>query len=233
MRIALLAPALLIAASASAANEVIFEGFTLQGLTTVTDDSALADFGTSKAPAIASITDANWTTDGINSMGQSGGVLAGEFGMTFTSAGKYLFVIAPAYTPNMVDGHTIHMGTFALSILLANDQYVSAGTFGDSDFTLTTSIVSGNYYGSANSVTPFPSDGNVVAQYLSISLGALDTQSIGVKGIKFENFTGQRLDLNYIGITGGGAVPEPSTYGLALGGLALAVVAMRRRKSSK
>ncbi len=72
-----------------------------------------------------------------------------------------------------------------------------------------------------------------MAQYLSINLGALDTQSIGVKGVKFENFTGTRLDLNYIGIGGGAAIPEPSTYGMILGGLALTGAAVRRRKISK
>ena len=89
--------------------------------------------------------------------------------------------------------------------------------------------MSGNYYGPDNGVIPYPADGIVVAQYLSINLGALDTQSIGVKGVKFENFTFPRLDLNYVGITGGAAIPEPSTYGMILGGLALAGAAIRRR----
>ena len=62
-------------------------------------------------------------------------------------------------------------------------------------------------------------------------------------GIAFSNFNAGTWTLNqdvYINFdttltVGGGAVPEPSTYGLALGGLALAVVAARRRasKSSK
>lgn len=226
MRLRVIFP-LLAASSLFAANEVTFDGVTLQGLTTLTDTSALATFGSYSAPAIASVTDANWSTDGINSMGPSGN-LVGEFGGNYTASGNSIYVISPA-SGAAPGGHTAHMGSFAVSLLLANDQFVSVGTFSDLDFTVTNYGVSGNFYGSNGAFNP----GQIKAQYLKIDLGQFDTQAVGVKGIKFTNFTGPALDLSYVGIggtaNGGGAIPEPSVYGLALGGLALVGAIVRRR----
>ena len=51
-----------------------------------------------------------------------------------------------------------------------------------------------------------------------------------VEGVKLGNFTSPYIDLTHISAGYlGTPVPKPSTYGLALGGLALVAVAVRRR----
>ena len=214
-----------LAASAQAANTVTFDGVSLEGLTTLTDTTAFNTFSPSvKSGAIASLTDADWNTSGVDSM--QGGVLVGEFGQTFTSAGNYLYIISPGIITNT--GHSTHIGSFEVSLLLSNDQLVSAGTYNDLSYTVTAYSVNGTYYGmgGAQSYT------GIVAQYVRIDLGQFDTQAVGVKGVKLANFTNPNLDLNYIGITGAGtAVPEASTYGLAIGALALIGAVTRRRRS--
>lgn len=222
--------ALLAAASLQAANTVTFNGVTLEGLTTITDASALGTFGAYQASGIATLTDASWQVDGVDSL--KGGPLVGEFGATFASAGKSLYIISPGLIGG--NGHSNHIGSFTVSLLLSNDQFVSAGTFNDLSYTVTSFLVTGTYYGSLAQplVVPSAEAPEAYAQFIAIDLAQFDTQGLGVKGVKFDNFGSPWLDLNYVGITGTSApVPEPSTYGLALGGLALVGAVIRRRRS--
>lgn len=214
-------------ASVQAANTVNFDGVTLEGLTTLTDTSAFNNFSeAAKTGAIAVLTDANWNNGGVDSM--NGGPLVGEFGQTFSASGNYLYLLSPGLITNT--GHSNHIGTFTAALLLANDQLVSAGAYDDLSFTVTAYAAPGIYYG-RDGINDMSSYGPVI-QYVRIDLGLYDTQGVGVKGVKLDNFTGPWLDLNYVGITAA-PIPEPSTYSLVFGGLALAGAAIRRRQLKK
>jgi hypothetical protein len=69
--------------------------------------------------------------------------------------------------------------------------------------------------------------------YLHIPFSDFNLSGSQVLGIKLSDFNGLHPDIAYIGAGyAGSPIPEPSTYGLVLGGLALVGAAMRRRKKA-
>lgn len=215
------------------------DGITItNGLSSITDASAIS--ATNQSVAVGFLTD-NDTTTLVYNLGyrQSGasGAIQGTFGGTISSDATGVFLVSQSYK-----GMVPFNGPFSMQLQLLSGLS-SSRSFGDSDFIVTSQIYSFTAYQNA----PYPQIGQTVTSanfpvsdyvqyaYLYVPFSDFGATYNQVAGIKLGDFTFQYLDLSYVGLgyLGGAPVPEPSTYGLALGGLALAVVAARRRKISK
>ncbi len=248
MRHVALLPALLIAASAGAqtVNTQVNGLILTNGLGSLSDTTALTA-GANKPLGISYLTD-NDTSSLVFNVGTSsfmfspnGGSLQGAFsgGISSNATGVFIIGTAASTSLNSFVPTTYH-GSFALQLVLAGGSLTSANTYGNADFTiLAQSIGMLNAYNNQNGTTSLNYDGSIDNASFYYSTLYVSFESLGVtyeqvEGVKLGNFTSPYIDLTYIGAGYAGTpVPEPSTYGLILGGLALAGAAIRRRKISK
>ncbi len=207
------------------------------GLTTITEYSGANPNAT--AEHLALITDSNWSSTGVYNIGfgwipaVNSGTFAGNFGGgTYFDASHSIIMIGQSAE----SGGVQYWGEWNVQLLLSNGTYSNATHFTSFD-------VVGNSASVFASTVQFYNVGNnnvqtnqfvepISTAYLRLNISDFDPTNIGVTGIKLSGFSvnSYGLDLTYIGVVGPASpVPEPSTYGLALGGLALAVVAARRR----
>ncbi len=228
--------ALFAAASASAqtVNTQVSGLVLTNGLGSITDASALNS--TNQSYGIAYLTDNDATSFTLNIGFSAGTSLQGDFSGSISSASTGIYVIAAAVD---FEGSVQMMSGPSFSVQLSLlGGLTSARTYGDADFVITEQGVPAiSYFQNGNG--EYAQNFDPAASwsqpfyyaYLYIPFADFSTSYNQVLGIKFSNFTGHRPDFSYIG-TGyaGTPVPEPSTYGLILGGLALAGAAIRRRR---
>lgn len=162
------------------------------------------------------------------------GSIQGTFlgGVSGAATGVYI-IGAGIGAPFNNNTPTLVNGTFLVQLALSGGL-TSGLSYEDSDFVLTNQLV-GTFtaYSNFDGVVVPDSINDVYTltyAYLYIPFSAFGVTNGQVLGIRLSEFSDQFPDLSYIGAGYAGApVPEPSSYGLALGGLALAVVAARRR----
>jgi len=232
----------LVAASASAQSTYATpnEGTLnlVAGLTTLTDYSAANSNAT--AENLAFITDSSWSSTGVVNIGWGAmpafknGALAGNFGGgTYHDANYSIIMIGMTGIENGVQ----FWGDWNVQLLLSNGTYSSAIRFTSFDVVDNSTSKLAPPFQFYNA--PFNNVQTVQEQaptgYLRLDISDFDLANIGVTGIKFSGFSDNSLglDLTYVGVVGAAPpIPEPSTYGLALGGLALGIAALRRRRKS-
>jgi len=238
----ILALAFLLTASAEA--QVTFGDITLHnGLASLTDVSAIKPV--SRTVATQYLTDASFTTVAYN-MGTddqdnpNGGALEGRFVLPLSVSDTHIYVLGvanyfPASGPPPFPA-SVYNGIFSIQLVLASGL-TSALSYSSDDYVVSnTTMVIDSQINTPLGVVNVPdytfNGGRVdYVAYLPVSLASFNVSPSDVLGIRFTNMTSVWLDVSYIG-TIGTPVPEPSTYGLILGGLALAGAALRRRKSA-
>lgn len=211
-------------------------GFTFtNGIGALTDTSGLNN-GVNVSTGITYLTDNDISTF-TNNIGQGplingtqypgGGSIQGTFSGAIDASATGIFII-----PLLAAA----AGTFDLQ-LVTSSGLTASRAYGDADYVLTEQLIGtiDAFVNTSDTVMLDVSAGQLKYTYLYVSFTDFGVVGSEVIGVKLQNFTSQYLDASYIGAGyfGGPPVPEPSTYGLALGGLALAVVAARRRKMSK
>jgi len=224
----LLATLALGSATASAAINTQLTGLTLtNGLSSLSDTTALNP--TNLSVAVDYLTDNDLTTFATN-IGYSGaGSLEGTFAGATNPSATGIYLIGISFFGNTLNG------PFSVSLVTANGL-TSSLIYDDSDFVLTSQLVGPFDYVQANMgqlVLDAP-DGEVgTFAYLHIPFSDFNLSGSQVLGIKLSDFNEMHPDIAYIGAGyAGSPIPEPSTYGLVLGGLALVGAAMRRRKKA-
>jgi hypothetical protein len=227
-------PLLLAAANLSATQiDWRLTSNTGDGIRTITDSSALGSRTTSY------LTD-NSIQTGYWNIGMNGGIPGGSLEGSFAtphgnSDTLYIVVIS-------MPDFGIVSGGYDISFKLDNGTYTGVQSFNDSStgWVTTDYLFPAGSFGDIGGGQTGSNTGFNVA-YLPVSLASFDLDNIGSTGVRFTNFSGQRLDASYIGFLGAGIdggtppalVPEPSTYGLiGLGALAVAFAARRRKQKT-
>ena len=141
-----------------------------------------------------------------------------------------------SYQLTVNGGHTAptHLGVwllaqdgknYQLSAMNSTEEQTTAAN-GDLVYTYSNITLSDDYQNPDH--TPFSAD----AEYVGLLVNSYANYSFP----SYQIVRGQYLDITLQSasiVTTGGAIPEPSTYGLMLGGLALAGAAIRRRRRAK
>lgn len=211
-------------ANASAANTQVNNLTLNNGLSSLTNTSGLYSKVGSIGPTY--LTDNDTTTFNLNLGAADGGYIQGTFGGTITSSSTGVYIVGSAVAGTTTNGSfLIQLNT--LSGLTAGRSY------SDANFTVTNqSIGAASTYQNTDGTTATNQNlGNYA--YLYVPFSDFSTTYNQVIGIKLGSFSNPYLDLSYIGIGAvgnGGAIPEPSTYGLiGLGALGAAFIARRRK----
>jgi hypothetical protein len=244
MRAAAFLLTLLIAASAGAQTvNTQVNGLTLtNGLSTVSDAAGLtvSSNTTNLATGIGYLTDNNILTQAwnIGHTSASGTTLAGEFGGTISSQADAVYLIGTAQF-KAPDSAYVASGNFSLQLILTSGLS-SALSISPVNFMITDQVASlaAIYHSNVGFIqSPYfnPPDTSFFIAYLKVPLSNFGVSYEQVQGFRISNITPYWPDIGFVGLGYGGTspIPEPSTYGLILGGLALAGAAIRRRKNSK
>lgn len=227
----LLATLVLGSATASAANNTQLNGVTLTNeISSFSDTSAFYN-GPQLATGISYLTDNDISTCATNFGAPSAGgdSIQAVFSEAISAPANGIFIVGLA-----PGGSSTINGDFMIQLELTSGL-TTARTYGDANFVVTSQTVSSfDYYqnsdGTVELNTVLPS---AKYAYLFASFAEFNVNASDVIGIRLSGFTSQYPDLSYIGAGYAGTpIPEPSTYGLILGGLALAGAAMRRRKKA-
>ena len=211
----------------SALENTQLTGLTLtNGLSSLTDTSSLNP--TNLSLAVGYLTDNDLTTFATNIGNFDGGSLQGTFAGATNPSATGIYIIGISFFGNTLNG------PFSVSLLTANGL-TSSLTYDDSDFVLTSQLVGPFDYVQAERgqhVLDAP-DGQVgIYAYLHVAFSDFNLSGSQVLGIKLSDFNALHPDIAYIGAGyAGSPIPEPSTYGLMLGGLVLVAAALRRRTS--
>lgn len=201
-------------------------------LVSLSDDSAVAA-GADRATGVGYLTDDDATTFvfnaglGSDALPISNAALEGDFNGPVSASATGLFIVSAM----SVEGE-VASGQFDVQLRLLTGL-TNAINLNENNFTINWQFVSsGLVYQNFNGSLEPASDFGFAYAYLPYStLGIADGS--GLLGVKLSNFSNTWLEVGYIGMGYFSApVPEPSTYGLAIGSLALACAALRRRRKA-
>ena len=216
---------LLLAAAAVSAQTVNtqIDGIVLtNGLASLSDSSAIYN-GDFTQSGIDYLTDNDTTTYNFNLARADGGSIQGAFAGTPAASATGIFIISIFSGGESFNGDfTVQLDTGALS---------STRSFGDQDL-VTTSQATGaiNLFQNGFGTVETNGSGAYYAYYYA-PFADFNVSRDQVSGVFLSGFTGPWLETSYVGLGYFAPIPEPSTYGLMLGGLALAGAALRRRRT--
>ena len=204
-------------------------GYSFQaGLTTLTDisgiEARLSD-PSQKAAAVAYMTDNSLNTGVFNTLYPSGN-LAGTFGDSSYTHGTGADILIVG----VEGGGTPLWENFNVQLLLSDGSYTPAKAFGNANVVNT---------GTSGLFDMYQTQGDYLTGleynycYVPLDISTFNTGGLGVTGIKLSSVSAGSADpdLTYIGVTGLANVtpaPEPAT--LALAGLGLSALLLRKRK---
>ncbi len=226
------------AATASAADITEINGLVLtNGLGGISNPSALN--AGNQGLAISTLTDADLSTGIINIGFPSGSSLEGSFSGPISSSATSLFFIQPFV------GAVNPTGVFTLQLVLTGGVLTNGLVYVPADYTATTqafpvaqasyiSAFNGLIYDTEEELANMGLTSDSLYGYLQVPFSDFGVDYSQVIGVRLSSLGNPYPDFTYIGAGyAGSPIPEPSTSGLILGGLALGAAALRRRKISK
>jgi hypothetical protein len=197
------------------------------GLTNLTSVTAIGT--TNQSVGINYITDSSWSATGIANLGSSGGSLAGTFGGAnyFASSNSVILIGSANSQGNPA------WGSWTVRMLLSNDTYSSPFSYTNSNLvnnTISAAALDANNSFFINSSGNLATATPLNTYFQQLNIADFDTGNIGVKGIELSSMGSAFPDISYIGVTSPVPVPEPSTYCMALAGLACGGYSLFRRR---
>lgn len=215
-------------------------GLTLtNGLSSVTDAAAITSTTNTAnlATGIGYLTD-NSVLTGVWNFGfnTTGLTFQGTFGGTISSQADAIYFVGIAQSTGGTETATARNGAFNLQLELTTGL-TAARSYSDINYIVTSQEITnslGVYFtGPGFVANPYnPGANKFFLAYLKVPFSDFGATYDKIVGVRVSNVAAYWPDIGYVGVGfGGTAVPEPSTYGLALGGLALAGAVIRRRRS--